>query len=119
MIKVLLERDQLWNGVFYLKGLRSIPDDLAIALNLKQNKPNESPPQERPISGVGIPALELINSAETEAELVVLPTIGYSRGRRLMALRPLRGFESLDHAAELLDIDSVDWEAIACWEPKP
>ncbi|MEO1208867.1 MAG: hypothetical protein AAFX78_04915 [Cyanobacteria bacterium J06638_20] len=113
MIRVTLKRDQLWGGVLYFAGDRLVPDNLAAVLGLM---PPSSIPSDPSIPSIG--ALAILNAAQHEDELVALPTIGRGFGRKLLALRPASGFESLEQARTMLDESRVDWDAIALWRPE-
>lgn len=68
MFQAHLTTDQLWRGQLYLAGDRSIPDDLAIALNLAQPKSATPPTSVAETTEMQTdPALQPINPAPPSA----------------------------------------------------
>ncbi len=127
MPKVTLFDDHLWRGVLYPAGVRDIPFELAIALNLHEpnqtQTPDETSHQQAPDQAQTEALLTLLNTAETPKQLTPLPKIGDGAGKRLIANRPATGYESLEQAIALNPELAkapyrVDWAAIATWQPE-
>lgn len=118
-----LTRDQLWNGNFYLAGDRDIPDDLAIALGLQPESKSATVADLKSATVADLlphPLLVFLNRAEASAELEVLPAVGKGAAARLLANRPVDGYESLEEVAALNDSLTqppfrVDWEQLKDW----
>ena len=119
-MKTTLKEDMLWRGVEYPAGEREIPDELAIALGLVVIDPTETA---QPIlNPPPIPALDLINEAETLDALTVLPTIGKGAAKLIFDRRPEGGYSSFDALVEatpelLKSPYTTDWETVKGWYP--
>ena len=105
-----------WHGASYPAGATSIPEDLAIALDLAPK--SKTPGSQNGNHGFQNEALDLINKAIEPDEIEVLPGIGPASASRIFAARPAQGFETLEAVALVDELpSSIDWDEVEAWSP--